>query len=45
MLACDQAFLPLTQTLTGKIKFLELATVPGFPKVFAKAMLFREEIV
>ena len=45
MLACDQAFLPLTQTLTGKIEFLELATVPGFPKVFAKAMLFREEIV
>lgn len=42
MLACNKALLPLTQTLTDKIEFLELATLPEFPKVFAGAMRFRE---
>ena len=43
MLACDKALLPLTQELTEKIEFLELASLPEFPRTFAKAMNFREE--
>lgn len=43
MLACDRNLLPLTQTLTEKIEFLELASLPEFSRTFAKAMNFREE--
>lgn len=43
MLACDQALLPVTQGLTEKIEFLELASLPGFSRTFAKSMNFREE--
>jgi uncharacterized 2Fe-2S/4Fe-4S cluster protein (DUF4445 family) len=43
MLACDKNLLPLTQTLTEKIEFLELASLPEFSRTFAKAMNFREE--
>jgi predicted metal-binding protein len=43
LLARDKALLPLTQTLTEKTEFLELASLPAFPKTFAKAMTFREE--
>lgn len=43
VLACDKALLPLTQELTEKIEFLELASLPEFPRTFAKAMNFREE--
>ena len=43
LLARDKALLPLTQKLTEKIEFLELASLPAFPKTFAKAMTFREE--
>lgn len=42
MLACDQTLLPLTQELTKKIEFLELASLPEFSRTFAKAMNFRE---
>lgn len=42
MLACSQHLLPLTQTLTERIKFLELASLPDFSKTFAKSMNFRE---
>ena len=42
ILACDQALLPLTQTLTEKIEFLELASLPEFSRTFAKSMNFRE---
>lgn len=45
MLALDGALLPFTQHLTEKTEFLELASLPQFPKTFAKAMLFREEDV
>ena len=43
MLACDKNLLPLTQDLTRKIEFLELASLPEFSRTFAKAMNFREE--
>ena len=43
MLACDKDLLPLTQKLTEKIEFLELASLPEFSKTFAKSMNFREE--
>lgn len=43
MLALDHALLPLTQKLVEKVDFMELASLPAFPKTFAKAMLFREE--
>ena len=42
MLSCNKALLPLTQKLTQEIEFLELASLPDFPKTFAKAMLFQE---
>jgi len=44
MLACDEALLPLTQRLSEKIEFLELASLPEFPRTFAKSMNFREGI-
>ena len=43
MLACDKELLPLTEKLTRKIEFLELASLPEFSRTFAKAMNFREE--
>lgn len=43
MLACDRKLLPLTQKLTNKIEFLELASLPECSRTFAKAMTFREE--
>ena len=43
MLARNQDLLPLTQKLTEKIEFLELASLPEFSRTFAKAMNFREE--
>lgn len=42
MLALDPTLLPLSQELTEKVEFMELASLPSFPKTFAKAMLFRE---
>lgn len=42
MLACDRELLDLSQTLTKKIEFLELASLPEFPKTFAKSMSFKE---
>lgn len=44
MLACDKKMLELTGVLAEKIEFLELASHPDFPKTFAKAMTFREEM-
>lgn len=44
MLACDQGLLPLAQKLCEKIEFLELASMPTFPRTFARSMNFREEI-
>ena len=43
MLACDRSMLPLAQELTEQVEFLELASLPAFPKTFAGAMNFREE--
>ena len=43
MLACDKKLLMLTQELTEKIEFLELASLPDFSRTFAKAMNFREK--
>ena len=43
LLALDKTWLPFTQALIEKVDFLELASLDSFPKVFAKAMLFREE--
>lgn len=43
MLALDGTLLPFSQKLTEKTEFLELASLPLFPKTFAKGMLFREE--
>ena len=43
LLACNQNLLPFAKELTEKIEFLELASIPAFPKTFAKAMTFREE--
>ena len=42
MLACDKNLLPLTEELTKRIEFLELASLPEFSRTFAKAMNFRE---
>ena len=42
MLALDRELLPQTQELAERIEFLELASLPEFPKTFAKAMNFRE---
>ena len=42
MLALDNGLLPLTQELAERVVFLELASLPGFPKTFARAMNFRE---
>ena len=44
MLACDRQLLPLTQELTKRIEFLELASLREFPKTFALAMIFREDV-
>ena len=44
LLACDRQKLQLTQELTRRIEFLELASLREFPKTFAKAMNFREEV-
>lgn len=43
MLSCDKNLLVLTQELTEKIEFLELAGLPQFPRTFALSMHFREE--
>ncbi|MCM1148559.1 MAG: ASKHA domain-containing protein [Butyricicoccus sp.] len=43
LLAGDRKLLPLTQALAEKIEFLELASLPEFPRTFAKSMNFREE--
>ena len=44
LLACDRQKLPLTQELVKRIEFLELASLREFPKTFAKAMNFREDV-
>ena len=43
MLACDKALLPFSQELKERVEYLELASLPAFPRTFAKAMSFREE--
>lgn len=43
LLALDKKLLPFTQELVQRVEFLELASLPAFPKAFAKAMLFREK--
>ena len=43
LLACDSELLPLAHKLAEQVEFLELATLPEFPKNFANSMLFREE--
>lgn len=43
LLARDRAQLQLTDLLAKKIEFLELASLPRFPRTFAEAMNFREE--
>ena len=43
MLALDKALLPFTRKLVEKTEFLELASLPTFPRTFAKAMLFTED--
>lgn len=43
LLACDDSLLPLSQSLTHEIRFLELASLGDFSKTFAKSMNFREE--
>ena len=45
LLACDKAMLPFTQELKDRVEFLELASLQQFPKTFAKAMLFREDVM
>lgn len=42
MLAMNKEQLALTQTLTERVEFLELASLPNFQRVFAKNMSFRE---
>ena len=42
ILACDPELLQQTQTLTESIEFLELASLPEFPRTFAKSMNFWE---
>lgn len=44
LLACNKNLLPLAKELTNKVEFVELANLPMFPKTFALAMGFREEI-
>lgn len=43
ILACDRELIDLSQKLTERIEFLELANLPQFPKIFAKSMRFQEE--
>ncbi len=43
ILACDKEMVDLSQILTDKIEFLELANLTQFPKTFAKSMNFQEE--
>lgn len=43
MLALDKGLLPFTRKLVEKTEFLELASLPAFPRTFAKAMLFTED--
>ena len=43
MLALDRTLLPFAQELAERAEFLELASLPSFPRTFAKAMLFRED--
>ena len=40
LLSAHRDMLPLTNTLAKKIEYLELASLPAFPKTFAKAMEF-----
>ena len=42
LLACDKSALPLSQKLTDRIEFLELASLPEFSRTFARSMNFRE---
>ena len=42
MLACNQGQLPVTDMLRKTTGFLELASLPEFPRTFAGAMQFRE---
>lgn len=41
-LACDAEAMERCRELTGRIEFLELASLPQFPGTFARAMAFRE---
>lgn len=41
-LACDAGAMERCRELTGRIEFLELASLPQFPGTFARAMAFRE---
>lgn len=43
LLACDRDALALSQELRERIEFLELASLPDFPRIFAKSMNFKEE--
>ena len=45
MLACNKKLLPFTRNLVERTGFLELASLPAFPRIFAKAMLFREDFI
>lgn len=45
MLACNKKLLPFTRNLVERTGFLELASLPSFPRIFAKAMLFREDFI
>lgn len=42
LLARNKNMLALSQTLRDRIRFLELASLPEFPKTFASSMNFRE---
>lgn len=42
MLACDWELLKVSQALTEKIEFLELASLPEFSRTFARSMNFQE---
>lgn len=44
LLVCDRDALALCQELRNKIEFLELASLPGFSRTFAKSMRFMEEL-
>ena len=45
MLACNKKLLPFTRNLVERTGFLELASLPSFPRIFAKAMLFQEDFI